>query len=92
MSQGDELLAVGSLLFDPVHTQKWYLENLAVVPEHRNKGYSRQLLPHLEHRATELGASQLRLTGPPVMRPSSMYGKRGYELVDRGLGQMEKNL
>ena len=60
------------------------IQQFAVAPEHRKRGYGSRMMDHAEQRARELGAVEIALdTAMPAIETQAYYLRRGYEIVDR---------
>jgi ribosomal protein S18 acetylase RimI-like enzyme len=82
-----DLLVVGGALVGLIETllqpDHLWIENVAVAPERRGRGYGRMLLGHAEKRAAEGGRGEIRLqTNAAFAANLALYARLGYA-VDR---------
>ncbi len=82
-----DLLTVGDALVGVIETivraDHLWIENVAVAPERRGRGYGRLLLAHAEARAADAGRAEVRLqTNAAFAANLALYAKLGYA-VDR---------
>src|SRR5260370_301730 len=62
----------------------WWIENVAIHPNHQHTGLGRQLLAFAEHSAQAAGISELRLyTHELMVENIALYQRLGYREVER---------
>jgi ribosomal protein S18 acetylase RimI-like enzyme len=82
-----DLLTVGGALVGLIETKlqpdHLWIENVAVAPERRGRGYGRLLLAHAEKRAVNAGRAEIRLlTNAAFAANLALYARLGYA-IDR---------
>jgi ribosomal protein S18 acetylase RimI-like enzyme len=82
-----DLLTVGGALVGLIETKlqpdHLWIENVAVAPERRGRGYGRLLLAHAQRRAVNAGRAEIRLqTNAAFAANLALYGRLGYG-IDR---------
>ncbi len=78
-----DLLTVGGALVGLIETKlqpdHLWIENVAVAPERRGRGYGRLLLAHAERRAVNAGRAEIRLqTNAAFAANLALYARLGY--------------
>ena len=80
LTVGDALVGLIESIVQPDHL---WIENVAVAPERRGRGYGRLLLAHAEKRAADAGRAEIRLqTNAAFAANLALYARLGYA-VDR---------
>ena len=78
---GDEPIACGC--FKNIDDTTVEIKRMFIVPKHRRKGFSSQILRELEQWAYALGYRKARLeTGKSQPEAIGLYQKHGYEIID----------
>jgi len=79
---GDELVAMGALRRTGLRRAE--IKRMRVAPRHQRRGFGRRMLEHLEHRAAQLGYTQLHLdTTTEQLAAQALYRNHGYRETAR---------
>jgi len=81
-----DLLTVGGALVGLIETKlqpdNLWIENVAVAPERRGRGYGRLLLAHAETRAVDAGRAEIRFrTNAAFAANLALYARLGYAVA-----------
>ena len=75
--------ALAALIETMQQPDHWWIENIAVAPQHQGKGLGRKLLDHAECLAIEAGLKEMRLlTNQAFASNVALYQRVGYR-IDR---------
>lgn len=79
---GDELVAMGALR--RTGARRAEIKRMRVAPHHQRRGFGRRILEHLEHRAAQLGYTQLHLdTTAEQLAAQALYRNHDYRETAR---------